>query len=88
MAPVPGLLMVLAFALLAHTQVLRKFTPATIPLAVRTPYLNCWINCPNCDTLGNVWPQYWTNQFVSLLNLRTELYFLNQLLDPGMDRPR
>ena len=37
------------------------FNPASIPLAVRSPYLNTWIiDTESSQPLSNAWPTFWT----------------------------
>ncbi|THH06365.1 hypothetical protein EW145_g4138 [Phellinidium pouzarii] len=37
------------------------FNPAAVPLAVRTPYLSCWLAQGPGAALNDVWPSFWTN---------------------------
>ncbi|KAK4211121.1 hypothetical protein QBC37DRAFT_20642 [Rhypophila decipiens] len=42
-----------------------KYTPTrppAVPLAVRSPYLNTWLQCGSDCTLAGDWPRFWTNQ--------------------------
>ncbi|KAJ8587203.1 DUF1793-domain-containing protein [Rhizopogon salebrosus TDB-379] len=36
------------------------FNPASIPLAVRTPYLSAWLPQGSGTALNGAWPQFWT----------------------------
>ncbi|KAG2042315.1 hypothetical protein BDR03DRAFT_1006723 [Suillus americanus] len=36
------------------------FNPASVPLAVRSPYLSAWLPQGAGTTLNGVWPQFWT----------------------------
>lgn len=36
------------------------FSPAAIPLAVRTPYLSAWLPQGEGTALNGAWPQFWT----------------------------
>ncbi|KAF8897656.1 DUF1793-domain-containing protein [Infundibulicybe gibba] len=40
------------------------FNPASIPLAVRTPYLSAWLPQGAGAALNDVWPTFWTGQIV------------------------
>lgn len=53
----------LAVARLAIAQVTwtaTPFNPASVPLAVRTPYLSCWLPQNAGTALNEVWPTFWT----------------------------
>ncbi|KAK3316675.1 hypothetical protein B0H66DRAFT_301362 [Apodospora peruviana] len=36
--------------------------PPAVPLAVRSPYLNSWLQCGTECNLAGSWPRFWTNQ--------------------------
>lgn len=36
------------------------FNPPAFPLAVRTPYLSCWLAQGNQTALNDAWPTFWT----------------------------
>lgn len=36
------------------------FNPAAVPLAVRTPYLSCWLPQGAGTALNGAWPTFWT----------------------------
>lgn len=36
------------------------FNPASVPLAVRTPYLSAWLPQGAATALNGAWPQFWT----------------------------
>jgi hypothetical protein len=38
------------------------FNPASIPLAVRTPYLSAWLPQGSGAALNDVWPQFWAGK--------------------------
>ncbi|KAJ3976289.1 DUF1793-domain-containing protein [Lentinula raphanica] len=40
------------------------FNPPSFPLAVRSPYLSTWLPQGNGSALNDVWPQFWTGQFL------------------------
>lgn len=42
------------------------FNPASVPLAVRTPYLSAWLPQGAGTALNAAWPQFWTGS-VSLV---------------------
>ncbi|KAJ7129315.1 DUF1793-domain-containing protein [Mycena epipterygia] len=44
----------------AITWTATPFNPASIPLAVRTPYLNAWLPQGAGAALNDVWPTFWT----------------------------
>ncbi|PAV15279.1 hypothetical protein PNOK_0904000 [Pyrrhoderma noxium] len=38
------------------------FNPPNLPLAVKSPYVNCWLpQGPRSATINNLWPQIWDN---------------------------
>jgi hypothetical protein len=40
------------------------FNPASIPLAVRTPYLSTWLPQGAGTALNGEWPTFWTNSVI------------------------
>ncbi|CCA68621.1 probable glutaminase A [Serendipita indica DSM 11827] len=38
----------------------KPFSPPAYPLAVRTPYLSCWLPQNNGTALNQAWPTFWT----------------------------
>ncbi|KAH9935633.1 uncharacterized protein B0H18DRAFT_1082345 [Fomitopsis serialis] len=38
----------------------QSFTPAAIPLAVRSPYFSTWLSTTNGTDFTNAWPQFWS----------------------------
>lgn len=36
------------------------FNPAAVPLAVKTPYLSCWLPQGGGTALNGAWPTFWT----------------------------
>ncbi|KAK0208960.1 hypothetical protein DFS33DRAFT_488996 [Desarmillaria ectypa] len=55
------LLSVLFFVVcfICPTLVRSAFSPAALPLAVRSPYLQCYADTRAGNTINNQWPQYW-----------------------------
>ncbi|KAH9171795.1 hypothetical protein EDB89DRAFT_1886504 [Lactarius sanguifluus] len=49
-------LLIFLFFLFYSGRAQQTFFPAAIPLAVRSPYLNCWDHTTNGTNLGNLWP--------------------------------
>ncbi|KAI9433016.1 hypothetical protein H4582DRAFT_2188438 [Lactarius indigo] len=49
-------LLILLFFLFHSGKAQQTLFPAAIPLAVRSPYLNCWDHTTNGTNLGNLWP--------------------------------
>ena len=50
----------LAFGVGATTWSATPFTPAAVPLAVRSPYLSAWLPQGAGNALNDIWPQFWT----------------------------
>ncbi|KAH9000737.1 hypothetical protein EDB86DRAFT_2802105 [Lactarius hatsudake] len=50
-------LLILLFFLFHHGRAQQTLFPAAIPLAVRSPYLNCWDHTTNGSTIANLWPR-------------------------------
>ncbi|KAI9433020.1 hypothetical protein H4582DRAFT_1820406 [Lactarius indigo] len=50
-------LLILLFFFFHHGRAQRSLFPAAIPLAVRSPYLNCWDHTTNGSTIANLWPR-------------------------------
>ncbi|KAJ7145357.1 hypothetical protein C8R43DRAFT_1130032 [Mycena crocata] len=44
----------------AVTWTVTPFNPPSIPLAVRTPYVNAWLSQGAGNALNDVWPSFWT----------------------------
>ncbi|OSD04167.1 DUF1793-domain-containing protein [Trametes coccinea BRFM310] len=38
----------------------KPFNPASVPLAVRSPYLSAWLNQGQGTALNDAWPSFWT----------------------------
>ncbi|KAE9404342.1 hypothetical protein BT96DRAFT_813635 [Gymnopus androsaceus JB14] len=47
----------------------QNFLPVSYPLAVRSPYLNAWIDTPDRTTSLNVWPTHWDNNNVGFARI-------------------
>jgi hypothetical protein len=47
------------------------FSPASIPLAVRSPYLSAWLPQGGGTALNSAWPAFWTGS-VSLCCMRMQ----------------
>ncbi|KAJ7144241.1 hypothetical protein C8R44DRAFT_143399 [Mycena epipterygia] len=45
---------------LVHAQ--QSFFPAAVPLAVRSPTFNCWLDTRNGSNPTNTWPTFWNDQ--------------------------
>ena len=41
------------------------FNPASVPLAVRSPYLSAWLNQGSGTALNADWPRFWTGSVSS-----------------------
>ncbi|KAH9021639.1 hypothetical protein EDB84DRAFT_1580788 [Lactarius hengduanensis] len=50
-------LLILLFFLFHYGRAQQTLFPAAIPLAVRSPYLNCWDQTTNGSTIANLWPR-------------------------------
>ncbi|KAG7090519.1 hypothetical protein E1B28_009629 [Marasmius oreades] len=60
-----SLLSFLAWRSTARFTSSRNFYPAAYPLAVRSPYLNAWIQSPkDTTTFGTSWPYHWDDKNV------------------------
>lgn len=66
LAPLVALCVVSFNALLCLSQALGTFIPVNVPLGIRSPYFNCWVNRP----ASNNWPNFWNSQ-VSTIRTRT-----------------
>ncbi|KAJ7596532.1 hypothetical protein C8J56DRAFT_917682 [Mycena floridula] len=42
----------------------QTFWPAAIPLAVRSPYFNSWLDTRSGNAVQNQWPQFWTDSHI------------------------
>jgi len=60
----PFLSFVLFFTLAARAQ--QTLFPGAVPLAVRSPYLNCWDPLQNPSTFGRSWPTTYDTSAVCL----------------------
>ncbi|KAM5545917.1 hypothetical protein V8D89_000043 [Ganoderma adspersum] len=40
------------------------FSPAAVPLAVRSPYLSAWLPQGSGNALNDIWPQFWTGSSI------------------------
>ena len=68
-----GLLPLLA-SVVTHAE--QTFYPASIPLSVRSPYLNIWLNSTaGAPTIGNSWPRLWLEQVRSLYAIDLQVGF-------------
>ncbi|KAJ4001761.1 hypothetical protein F5050DRAFT_1721221 [Lentinula boryana] len=47
-----------------HAWTSTPFNPPSIPLAVRTPYLSCWLPQGSGAALNAVWPEFWTGSIL------------------------
>jgi hypothetical protein len=47
-------------AVAAVTWTATPFNPASVPLAVRSPYLSAWLNQGSGTALNADWPRFWT----------------------------
>ncbi|KAH9063195.1 hypothetical protein EDB87DRAFT_1558516 [Lactarius vividus] len=50
-------LLIFLFFLFHYGRAQQTLFPAAIPLAVRSPYLNCWDQTTNGSTIANLWPR-------------------------------
>ncbi|KAI0796743.1 DUF1793-domain-containing protein [Abortiporus biennis] len=48
----------------ALTWTAEPFNPASVPLAVRSPYLSCWLNQGAGTALNAGWPTFWTGSIL------------------------
>jgi len=48
------------------------FNPASVPLAVRTPYLSAWLPQGRGSALNDGWSTFWTGQVFLLHDLLTD----------------
>ncbi|EJF56480.1 hypothetical protein DICSQDRAFT_93645 [Dichomitus squalens LYAD-421 SS1] len=55
----------LALSVRAGNWTATPFSPASVPLAVRSPYLSVWLPQGAGNALNDVWPEFWTGQDVS-----------------------
>ncbi|PIL29028.1 hypothetical protein GSI_09076 [Ganoderma sinense ZZ0214-1] len=53
-----------AFGVGAITWSATPFTPAAVPLAVRSPYLSAWLPQGAGNALNDIWPQFWTGNSI------------------------
>jgi hypothetical protein len=59
------------------------FNPASVPLAVQSPYLSAWLPQGAGTALNGAWPQFWTGSvsFVHYTHLKIESDIVIRLLD-------
>lgn len=50
----------------AVTWTATPFNPASVPLAVRSPYLSAWLNQGSGTALNADWPHFWTGSVSSI----------------------
>ncbi|KAG6869300.1 hypothetical protein C0993_000053 [Termitomyces sp. T159_Od127] len=62
-------LLALLAAAQAVTWTATPFNPASVPLAVRTPYLSAWLPQGAGAALNDVWPTFWTGQILGWAGL-------------------
>jgi hypothetical protein len=65
----PCILAVVGRIVLSQSTSAQTFWPAMVPLAVRSPYLNAWMDVRNGSTPQNAWPVFWDDSSVSILFL-------------------
>lgn len=58
----------------AVTWTATPFNPASIPLAVRSPYLSAWLNQGSGTALNADWPKFWTGSVCCLAVIRTCIF--------------
>lgn len=58
--PFTFLFVALPLGVSAGTWTATPFNPASVPLAVRSPYLSAWLPQGAGNALNDVWPQFWT----------------------------
>jgi hypothetical protein len=56
----------------AATWTSTPFNPASIPLAVRSPYLSAWLNQGSGTALNADWPRFWTGSVCLFRELREQ----------------
>jgi len=50
------------------------FNPASVPLAVRSPYLSCWLAQGAGTALNGAWPTFWTGSVsIILFNFKNDM---------------
>ncbi|PCH41118.1 DUF1793-domain-containing protein [Wolfiporia cocos MD-104 SS10] len=59
-----SLLVLLKSAHAAVTWTATPFSPASFPLAVRSPYLSAWLPQGDGTALNEAWPQFWTGSIL------------------------
>ncbi|KAK7695932.1 hypothetical protein QCA50_000571 [Cerrena zonata] len=79
------------FTGLAHAAVTwtaAPFNPASVPLAVRTPYLSAWLPQGSGTALNANWPTFWTGQIVGWAGyVRVDGTAYSFLGTPGTNTP-
>ncbi|TDL28683.1 DUF1793-domain-containing protein [Rickenella mellea] len=69
----------------AVTWTATPFNPAAIPLAVRTPYLSCWLSQGSGTALNGAWPSFWTGSTLGWAGyIRVDGDVYNFLGDPNV----
>lgn len=58
----------------AVTWTATPFNPASIPLAVRSPYLSAWLNQGGGTALNEDWPKFWTGTVSRLTEIHTRMF--------------
>ncbi|KAH9915038.1 uncharacterized protein BXZ73DRAFT_54569 [Epithele typhae] len=78
-----SLFLLLLFLSLAHSQDLSQtFFPSSIPLAVRSPYLNVWHNSTvGAGALSQSWPSFWPIQSFTAMRWRGRIKIDNTTLN-------
>lgn len=62
------------------------FNPAAVPLAVRTPYLSCWLPQGAGTALNGAWPTFWTGSVcTSYISSRLSLMSISFRFLAGRD---
>lgn len=52
------------------SQALEPFSPPSLPLAVKSPYVNFWLpQGPNPGKISNAWPKAWNNPTDAIVSL-------------------
>ena len=54
------------------------FSPAAVPLAVRSPYLSEWLPQGTGNALNDIWPQFWTGNVSHSNFLAYEAYLTSK----------
>ena len=75
---------VLAPVLGAVTWDATPFNPASVPLAVRTPYVSAWLAQGSGTALNDAWPTFWTGSVSS--SSRKCFLYSSDVIDPWLGR--